>query len=88
MDITENGKIVELLVPTRDSEPDVLAAFVWRTVIVIIPGGGELDPMGAASAIFAIRNLTIDRVRTSVRSEEVRNWHISSVCLNRRLGQK
>ena len=26
MDITENGKIVELLVPTRDSEPDVLAA--------------------------------------------------------------
>jgi methionine-rich copper-binding protein CopC len=26
MDITENGKIVEPLVPTRDSEPDVLAA--------------------------------------------------------------
>jgi hypothetical protein len=26
MDITENGKIVESLVPTRDSEPDVLAA--------------------------------------------------------------
>jgi len=26
MDITENGKVVEPLVPTRDSEPDVLAA--------------------------------------------------------------
>jgi methionine-rich copper-binding protein CopC len=26
MDVTENGKIVEPLVPTRDSEPDVLAA--------------------------------------------------------------
>jgi len=26
MEITENGKIVEPLVPTRDSEPDVLAA--------------------------------------------------------------
>ena len=26
MDITENGKIVEPLVPTGDSEPDVLAA--------------------------------------------------------------
>jgi hypothetical protein len=26
MDITENGKVVERLVPTRDSEPDVLAA--------------------------------------------------------------
>jgi methionine-rich copper-binding protein CopC len=26
MDITENGKVVELLVPTQDSEPDVLAA--------------------------------------------------------------
>jgi hypothetical protein len=25
MDVTENGKIVEPLVPTRDSEPDVLA---------------------------------------------------------------
>ena len=26
MDVTENGKIIEPLVPTRDSEPDVLAA--------------------------------------------------------------
>jgi methionine-rich copper-binding protein CopC len=26
MDVTENGKIVDSLVPTRDSEPDVLAA--------------------------------------------------------------
>ena len=26
MDVTENGKIVEPLVPTRDSEPDILAA--------------------------------------------------------------
>jgi methionine-rich copper-binding protein CopC len=26
MDITEDGKVVEPLVPTRDSEPDVLAA--------------------------------------------------------------
>jgi len=26
MDVTENGKMVEPLVPTRDSEPDVLAA--------------------------------------------------------------
>jgi methionine-rich copper-binding protein CopC len=26
MDITENGKVVESLTPTRDSEPDVLAA--------------------------------------------------------------
>jgi methionine-rich copper-binding protein CopC len=26
MDITQNGKVVEPLVPTRDSEPDVLAA--------------------------------------------------------------
>jgi methionine-rich copper-binding protein CopC len=26
MDVTENGKIVEPLAPTRDSEPDVLAA--------------------------------------------------------------
>jgi len=25
MDVTENGKIVEPLVPTRDSEPDILA---------------------------------------------------------------
>jgi hypothetical protein len=45
-------------------------AFVWRTVIVIVPGGGELDPLGADSAIFTIRNLTIDRLRTSVRPEE------------------
>ena len=30
MDITENGKVVEPLVPTRDSEPDVLAASALR----------------------------------------------------------
>src|SRR5215467_9748156 len=30
MDITENGKIVEPLVPTGDSEPDVLAASATR----------------------------------------------------------
>jgi methionine-rich copper-binding protein CopC len=38
MDITENGKVIEPLVPTRDSEPDVLAA----SAPALAPGRYEL----------------------------------------------
>jgi methionine-rich copper-binding protein CopC len=38
MDITQNGKVVEPLVPTLDSEPDVLAA----SAPVLAPGGYQL----------------------------------------------
>ena len=38
MDITQNGKVVEPLVPTQDSEPDVLAA----SAPVLAPGRYQL----------------------------------------------
>jgi len=38
LDITENGKVVASLVPTRDSEPDVLAA----SAPILAPGRYQL----------------------------------------------